>query len=134
MVDFIGRSVGKLGPAFLKNYSTDWISRSDWTNVHVGSGTTKDADSNVTHNLGRTIDKLGIKLFISATGADSDAIEIPLSSAGTLGVTAYYIDKNNIKLQTGSTGLQYLGDTGAQVTVAAQDWYYKVKVFNLANT
>ncbi len=117
-------------------YSTGQINRSDWTNVHLGSDTTKNADSNVTHNLNAPLSDLLVKVLISTDGTDANSFEMghAVHYDGTIdtGITIFNIDNNNIRVQTGSLGFKYNQDSnGAIVTIAAQDWYYEINIWKL---
>lgn len=121
-------------PTGISSYETSWINRSDWTNVHIGSNTTKNADSNVTHDLNIScLCDANISLIISPTGAESDSFEIKWSGSSTssYGLTPYWIDSNNIKLQSGASGLLYVNDSGAIPAIDSEDWYYKIKIYKL---
>ena len=112
-------------------YDTGWINRTDWTNVHLGSNTTLNTDSNVTHNLNTTIDKLLIKVFVSTDGTDANAFELLGFEYGNLGWMPYYVDANNILIQTGSSGCSYLDSAGTATILDTENWYYKIKVYFL---
>ncbi len=64
------------GKANLSKYATGWINRSDWTNVHLGTDTTKDADSNLNHALSAPLSELIVKVFVSTDGTDANSFEI----------------------------------------------------------
>jgi hypothetical protein len=115
-------------------YDTGWINRSDWTNVHLGSNTTKNTDSNVTHNLNAPLSNLLVKVFASTDGTDANSLEVKgeaYDDGNTYGWTVFEIDSNSIKIQTGDHGLLYIQDNGVAWGIATEDWYYKVKVFYL---
>jgi hypothetical protein len=118
-------------------YDTGWINRSDWTNVHLGSDTTKNVDSNVSHNLGANLSRLLVRCLVSSDGTDNNAFEISfdkmyLQTSGLdLGVQYYQIDSNDMKVQTGQDGVPYFDDSGILQQLTTQDWYYKVVVVQL---
>ena len=120
-------------------YDTGWINRSDWTNVHLGSDTTLNTDSNVTHNLNAPLSNLLVRLFVSTDGTDANSFEIAntnysdqTSGVVCWGITIFAVDNNNIKIQTGSQGLMYNIDaTGAGSSIDTESYYYKVKVWYL---
>jgi hypothetical protein len=122
-----------------KYYDTGWINRSDWTNQHLGSDTSKNTDSNVSHGLNSNLSYITVKVLISSDGTDANAIEIPNSfysyaddpTYRDLGVTVYQVDNDNVLVQTGFSGLAYLDSSGGEAIVTTQDWYYKVVVFKL---
>jgi len=122
----------------IQKYDTGWINRSDWTNVHMGSNTTKNADSNVTHNLDTDLSRLIVKVLISTDGTDVNSFEINTvvidwASAGDrpIGITVFYIDANNIILQTGANGIGYINNSGNAIIIDTEDWYYKIKVYRI---
>ena len=118
-------------------YDTGWINRSDWTNVHLGSNTTLNTDSNVTHSLNAPLANLLVKLFISTDGTDANSYEIPLTveflAAGNAayGCIAFAVDNNNLLLQTGSVGILDLNTSGVATVIDTENYYYKVKVWYL---
>jgi hypothetical protein len=117
-------------------YDTGWINRSDWTNVHLGSNTTKNTDSNVTHNLNAPLSKLLVKVLISTDGTDANSFEVTFSTyvdsgSSSRGITVYQVDSNTIKVQTGTNGILYAQDDGSMAGIDTEDWYYKIKVYYL---
>lgn len=127
------------GKATVSTYSTAWINRSDWTNVHLGSDDTKDADSNLNHGLTANLSDLLVKIFLSTDGTDANSFEITnvdfsQASASNIkfGIRISQVDTANIQLQTGIHGLVSLTDAGDFIIIDAEDWYYKIKVYKLA--
>lgn len=125
-----------MGNSWQYRYDTGWINRSDWTNVHPGSDTTLNADSNVAHMLNQPLCNLLVKLFVSTDGTDANSFEIKQlsynSSAGNQhGIQIYAVDNNNIKIQTAAQGILIVDDAGAAVIVDTENWYYKAKVWVL---
>lgn len=121
-----------------KVYDTGWINRSDWTNVHLGSTTTKDTDSNVVHSLNAPLSDLLVKVFISTDGTDANSMEVltfsrdsDTSTPQYTGYGVYQVDANTIKVQTGSRGVAVVADNGKESIIDSEDYYYKVKVWNL---
>jgi hypothetical protein len=117
-------------------YDTGWINRSDWTNVHLGSDTTLNTDSNVTHNLNAPLPNLLVKLFVSTDGTDANSFEVASagndSAAGSdWGVTFYAVDNNNIIVQTGLDGIIFVNSAGSNTGLDTENYYYKVKVYFL---
>lgn len=114
-------------------YDTGWINRSDWTNVHLGSSTTKDTDSNVTHNLNAPLSDLLVKVFISTDGTDANSFELLNTSheTNTYGISISQVNMNTLLLQTGANGLIGLSTSGVAVGIDTEDYYYKVKVWYL---
>ena len=121
--------------AYYRVYDTGWISRSDWTNVHLGSDTTKDADSDVTHSFNAPLSNLTVKVLISTDGTDANSFEIIDGNwygLGTgsyeMGIFAYAVDDNNLIIQTGTHGIRRINSVGAGEIIATNDWFYKIKV------
>lgn len=120
----------------IESYDTGWINRSDWTNVHLGSSTTKNADSDVAHNLNVSLSDMIVKVLISTDGTDANSFEIAGISrvqvtANVYGFMFEEIDSNNIKIQTGTNGMMFMTDAGTHIYLDVEDWYYKIKVWKL---
>lgn len=123
--------------ADLTPYDTGWINRTDWTNVHLGSDTTLNTDSYVTHNLNAPLSNLLVKVFISTDGTDANSFEVSRgsqydynnSSVQSYGYDLLQVDDNNILIQTGGNGLNYLSAAGLVTALDTENWYYKVKVW-----
>jgi hypothetical protein len=115
---------------FQASYETNYINRSDWTNVHIGSNTSKNVDSNVNHNLGAALSNLEIIFLISTDGTDATSFRKIINYLNAGAINQYIaININEFKLQTGLSGIGYqLTDTAATVAIASQDWYYKIIV------
>ena len=115
-------------------YDTGWIARSLWANKHLGSSTTKNLDSNLTHNLNAPLSKLRIMVLISTDGADGTSFEVApsLHEAGVeLGWVASQVDANNVIIQSGEEGALRIATNGVWNAVASDDWFYKVRVYLL---
>ncbi|KKL50527.1 hypothetical protein LCGC14_2304590 [marine sediment metagenome] len=114
-------------------YETPWINRSDWTNVHLGSNTSKNVDSNVTHNLNAPLGHLLVKVLISDDGVDANRMEIVGSEieAADRGINIHYVDANNILIQTGNTGIAFIQANGTLGQIDTENWYYKIVVYKL---
>lgn len=120
--------------SLITKYDTGWINRSDWTNVHMGSDTTKNADSNVAHSLNGNLSELIVKVLISTDGTDNNSFEINLvqtSNSEITGITFEQVDINNIIVQTGSGGIRYMDSSGASSLLDTEDWYYKIVVYKI---
>jgi len=115
----------------IPKYDTGWINRNLWGNKHLGSSLTKNLDSNVTHNLNTPLSDLMVKLLVSPTGVDGDSFELIVGADDGWGVTVYYVDANNILVQTGANGIIYINATGGSAGIDTEDWYYKIKVYKL---
>ena len=116
-----------------QSYETAYINRSDWTNVHQGSDDTKNADSNVTHNLDAPLSDLLMKFLISTDGTDANSFEIYQSTfdsaqAATVnfGVIINQVDSDNLLIQTGVQGIHFLQSDGTGAVIDTEDWHYKI--------
>lgn len=119
--------VDDLITGLILKYATAWVPISDWTN----------AQFNIPHNLGTELSDLVVKFYISTDGTEANSFE-PIngsySSAGVLtyGHTYHAININSFEIQTGINGILYLiQGSGAGGVVAAQSYYYKVKVYKI---
>ena len=113
-------------------YDTGWINRTDWTNVHLGSDTTLNTDSNVTHNLNAPLSNLLVKLFYSTDGTDANSMEMKsVQYNSAAGIQIFAVDNNNIKIQASVNGFIVLDDAGASVVIDVENAYYKIKVYFL---
>ena len=113
-----------------QSYDTGWINRSDWTNVHLGSNASKDTDSDVAHNLDAPLSDLLVKILISTDGSDGNSFELvdAVHNNTDIGIITYAVDGDNIKVQTGATGILYIIDDGTISLIDSEDWYYKIVV------
>jgi hypothetical protein len=124
-------------------YDTGWINRSDWTDVHMGSNTTKDVDSNVNHGFGCNLSELEVHVLVSTDGTDANSFEVTNSNSYdededslgvfsfyNVGLTIYQIDVDNIQVQTGYDGLLYQTGGAGPDLISTQDWYYKIVVYS----
>lgn len=126
-----------MGNSWNYRYDTGWINCSDWSNRHLGSNTTLNTDSNVNHKLNAPLSDLLVKVFISTDGTDANSFEVGHANysdivSGTIemGFTVYQIDNNNIRVQTGSQGIDSVGDAaGTGAFIDTENYYYKVKVW-----
>ena len=113
-------------------YATPWINRSDWTNVHLGSNTALNADSNLNHGLGVPLSDLLVKLLISTDGTDATSFESNVDAETADNVSTGYhisqVDSNNILIQTGAVGINFLDTSGVRQRVDAENWWYKIVV------
>ncbi len=123
----------------IPHFHTIWINRSDWTNVHLGSDTTLNVDSYVTHGLNTPLPQLLPELWLSTDGTDALSFQIPLTAlyanvAGANyydGAMAFGVDDNNIRIQTGTQGLWVLDDNGILVAIDTENWYYQIRIYFL---
>ncbi|KKM94588.1 hypothetical protein LCGC14_1196870, partial [marine sediment metagenome] len=106
----------------------------DWTNVHLGNDPTDPTD-NLTHGLNAPISDLLYKVLISTDGTDVTSFEVVgwggYDGANHLGIQKVYIDNNNVLIQTGANGFEYINESGNRVIVDIENWYYKIKVWKL---
>ena len=117
-------------------YETPWIYRTQWSNKHLGSSTTQDVDSNVTHNLNLPLKDLNVRILFSSAGTDATALEAVDSTATSTadglisGQWIHAIDDNNIKIQTGTySGARYINDSGGVTSLLnGTAFYYKIVV------
>ena len=120
-------------------YDTGWIARSDWTNVHMGSSTTKNADSNVVHNLDSNLYQLSVKVLVSSDGTDNASIttidstlDSAVASTFLAGISVYQVDSDTLQVQTGTNGFNYISSAGSVATIDTEDWFYKIVVYKLS--
>ena len=109
-------------------YDTGWVACSDWTNQHLGD----TVGANVVHNFHVPLSKLLVGVFISTDGTDAASFVVPWGTTGSstaAGITVFQVDSNNLKIQTHTNGFCYINDNGDTVVIAAQSYYYKVKVW-----
>jgi len=71
-----------------------------------------------------------IKLLISTDGTETNSFEVPwvADPNSGYGLTIYYVDNNNIKIQTYSNGLLYVTDIGGGTAINNQNWYYNIVI------
>jgi hypothetical protein len=101
-------------------------------NVNVGTST-KNTDTNITHNFGVNITNLIIEMWIyeNATfaGATARSVSTPYANSGTLnGVAKWGVDTNSVKMQTGGTSILTLADDGLDLTLDNEDYSYSIIV------
>ena len=122
-------------------YATEWLLNemggagvADWTNVHLGNDPTDPTD-NLTHGLNAPQSDLLVKVLISTDGTDVTSFEVVgwggYDGANHLGIQKVYIDNNNVLIQTGANGFEYINESGNRVIVDIENWYYKIKVWKL---
>ncbi len=116
-------------------YDTGWINRSLWLNKHLGSNTTLNTDSNVTHNLDAPLADLLVKVLISTNGTDANSFQtegIALQSGvAWYGTQIDEVDSDNILVQTGAGGIYHLNTSGNGVLLDTESWYYKIVVYKI---
>jgi hypothetical protein len=116
-------------------YDTGWIACSDWTDQHLGDS----VGSNVNHALDAPLSELLVKVLISTDGTDANSFEVIQADDNTTdyGCTIYYVDDDNILVQTGNGGIAFVSDgaivgsAGSVYRIDTESWYYKIKVWKL---
>jgi hypothetical protein len=122
------------------SYVTGWVENlinggttPEWRNVHLSASGT--ADGNINHGLNCGLDQLSVRVLISTDGTDANSFEVQchsLTTAGQFfGLTFFYIDDNNLKVQTGLYGLAPIDDGGIPLTINTNAYYYKIIVKKL---
>ena len=118
----------------ITKYDTGWINTNDWTNRHLGTtALPKNSDSNVTHNLDATFDQVIIRVLISTDGTDATSFEpyLSLQANNQFGIGFFYVDANNVKVQTATLGFYAVADDGSVFAIDTEDWYYKIVVYKI---
>jgi hypothetical protein len=110
-------------------HDTGWVACSSWTNQHLGD----TLGGNVNHGLSKTLDQLDVKVFVSTDGTDANASELgtqvlSINAVNSYGYQTYYVDSDNIKVQTGEHGVIYIPDNGTAFVVNNESYYYRVIV------
>jgi hypothetical protein len=123
-------------------YETPWIERSIWNSAQLGSNTTLNVNSNLTHNLGANITDLEVRVFLATDASGSNAQEmvrvwgedVNTSASASSGWNAVYVDSNNIIIQVGIEGMHRIATTGLKGILlrlsTTPSFYYKVKVYS----
>ncbi|MBA7658704.1 hypothetical protein ES703_66663 [subsurface metagenome] len=121
--------------AAFPSYDTGWINRSDWTDVNPGSNVGLNVNSPVVHNLNAPLSELIVRMFVSTDGEDWNSFEIgPAPNVTDTKVYGIFINElsvNAVNIQTGIDGLVYIVGNGTAFIIAAQNYYYKIKVWKL---
>ena len=108
-------------------YSTGWVEQTGWENVLLS----------VDHNLDADISDLDVEVWLSVTGSDSDAFKVESvsyelsASPAASQVYGYQVQAssaNQLKIQTGKTGIGYIAVTGSLGAFTTGTAYYKVIV------
>jgi hypothetical protein len=100
-------------------------------NVNV-STSTKNADTNITHNFGVSANYLTTELWIYAGTTWSDDAskrcgdQYSLSDGTTIGVHIWGVDTNSIKIQSGGGGVLWFNDDSTFLTIDSEDYSYKI--------
>jgi WD40 repeat protein len=98
---------------------TGWTELSDWI----------DATINFSHNLSTT-DPF-VQFWISTDGTSENAFLVGFSTDETneKGVTLYIDDNQSVTAHTGTNGILITDIDGTPITIAAQTWYYNLRVY-----
>ncbi len=116
-------------PVSALRHDTGWVSNSDWTN----------ADITINHNLNADLHELFIQILFSSDGTSTNAV-LPIltynsdgsGSIQTAGLSISCIDNNNIKLETGYSGVTILKNDGSLLNLDTETYYYRIVVFKPA--
>ena len=95
---------------------------------------TKDDDSNICHNFGINLRDITLKFVVSTDGTENNSFQLmdmqydnAVPSNNDYGFTFYQVDTNNVKIQTGSSGMVYVVDAGGGPnSLTNQNYYYNV--------
>lgn len=93
------------------------------------NGDTKNIDSNVLHLFNKNIDKLKTKFFWNTTATDATAscnLNGDTANNGFYAKKNWGVDADNIKIQTGDSGIMNVGDAGGFEIWNTEDYYYKI--------
>lgn len=94
----------------------------------AGTGSTKDLDSSVYHGWGVNLDKVGVEIYyLDATDFTGISQEIKSLMPGSTGIVFMNISTDEFKIQTGSSGIVILSDSGGTSTLSA-DKHYKITI------
>jgi len=102
-------------------YLTTWTGSTDWTN----------AEYTMTHNFGANLSDLSVSVYLSSDGTEGNAFEIGYitsGSAGPYGITFFQSSTDAIKMQTGTDGILYVSDSGAQFVLDTEGYSYKAVI------
>jgi len=108
-------------PTTAAKYDTGWILfDTGWLNK----------STNINHGLDAPITELITKIYITPDGTDDSAIEIrsassknPGNAANVYGNSLLAVDDNNIEYRTGTNGIQYIDNAGAQIILDSETTY-----------
>lgn len=116
-------------------FDSGWIPRSDWTNVHLGTGAAKNVDADCEHGLNLPLAFLDVELFLSEDGSDAgtllhllDARDSASPANNTTGIRVDQASSDSLLLQTGAQGIASLDAAGAAFTVDTENWFYRIIV------
>jgi len=109
------------------NYDTGWVVCNDWTDQALGT----IVGGNVVHNLDLPMVDLTTRVLVSSDGTDNNAIELYSSNddtgSGDTGISIYFVNSDNIYVQTGADGIARLSGAGV-FTPIPNGWYYRIIV------
>ena len=99
--------------------------------VNEVAGSNKNQDTNILHDYGYNYMtgnfKMTTRAIISEDKTEAASYDLTQNiDASSLGACTTGIDENNVKVQTGSSGMVHLNDSGTGTAISTQDWYYKI--------
>ncbi len=99
-------------------------------NVNVATST-KNKDSNITHNFIKNISEVDVELYYSSDGTENNSkmIRVTGNYVSAYGHELWQVDTSNMKIHTGSGGIIEMNDSGAFNVIDAEDTYYKVCLY-----
>ena len=99
--------------------------------VNESSGSSKNIDYDIYHNLSLNINCIKWKIIISTDGTDNNSFDVEnTTSTGDYGSNIFQIDSNSFKHQTGSQGMHYSNDAlGSGTAINSQDWYFNFIIY-----
>ena len=93
---------------------------------------TKNADSNFTHDLNTPLSNLIVKVMISTDGTDNNSFEAGrYADDGSYGLNVSQVDADNILIQTSTLGILIIQGNGTIYAVNTDDYYYKIQAWKL---
>jgi len=105
------------------------------SDVNEPSGSTKNLDSNILHNMGISLAYLTYKFYISEDGTDNTlrtvvSLFAPTVYAGSLGMSFHSISINEVKTETGTGGIGIVDDSQSNNIrqLDSEDFYYKIRL------
>ncbi|MBU1078452.1 MAG: hypothetical protein KKH98_14235 [Spirochaetes bacterium] len=107
----------------------------EWRNVHLGNDP-DDKTDNLTHSLNAHLRELSVKVFISTDGTDENSFEVigvawRVDTGTIYGTMPFEVDVNNIIIQTGAGGINYISTTGGLVSLSTEAYYYNIVIYHI---
>lgn len=97
--------------------------------VNEVTGNNKNKDTNLYHGTGLNTDRYNVKTLVGASANYNFSVLLTTLLAGTgenKGIFNYQTSTDKTAFYTGTSGIQYLDLTGADVNLLAQDWYFRM--------